>query len=122
MIFMECDHMNELKIKVIGFLDNGIAELYLYYLNNDENIVATIAVNNQGDLIGNILDEKYNNIIVSDINILTGYNFEIEDNYYINNNEVVWNNTKKFINDNNLNIIYKSEIDIETKKLNRNIY
>ena len=91
-------------------------------MDKNENIVATIAVNNQGDLIGNILDEKYNNIIVSDINKLTGYNFGIEEDYYITGNENVWNNTKKFINDNNLNIIYKSEIDIETKKLNRNIY
>lgn len=111
--------MNELKIKVVGYSEKGIADLYLYYLDKEEKIVATISVNNQGDLIGDIFDNNYSERIVSDINKLTGFNLGIEENYYINNNEVVWNNTKKFINDNNLEVTYKTELDLEIEELNK---
>ena len=114
--------MENLKIKVIGYADKETSDLYIYYMDKNEDIVATISVNNQGDLIGNIFNPEYNELIVFDINKLIGYNFGIEEDYYITGNENVWNNTKKFISDNNLNIIYKLEIDIKTKKLNRNIY
>ncbi len=113
--------MENLKIKVIGYEDEGLSDLYLYYLDNNENIVATLAINSQGDLVGNIFNPKYNNIIVSDINKLTGYNFGIEDEYYINNNENVWNNTKKFISDKNLEITYKTDLDLEYEESNRKI-
>ena len=113
--------MEDLKIKVIGYEDEGLSDLYLYYLDNNENIVATLAINSQGDLVGNIFNPKYNKIIVSDINKLTGYNFGIEDEYYINNNENVWNNTKKFISDKNLEITYKTELDLEYEESNRKI-
>lgn len=108
--------MNELKIKVVGYSDNGISEIYLYYFNKKNNIVATIAVNNQGDLIGEILDYNCSKKIVSDINELTGFNLDIEENYYINNNKVVWDNTIKFIKDNNLEIKYKTELDFEIEE------
>ena len=113
--------MNELKIKVVGYSDKGIADLYLYYLDKEENIVATIAVNNQGDLVGNIFDNKYNELIISDINKLTGFNFGVEEEYYINNNENVWNNTKKYISDKNLEITYKTDLDLEYEESNRKI-
>ena len=113
--------MENLKIKVIGYEDEGLSDLYLYYLDKNENIVASLAINSQGDLVGNIFNSEYNKVIASDINKLTGYNFGIEDEYYINNNENVWNNTKKFISDKNLEITYKTELDLEYEESNRKI-
>ena len=112
--------MNELKMEVIGYSDKGIADLYLYYIDKDDNIVATIAVNNQGDLISDIFNDDYKERIVSDINKLTGFNFSVEEEYfYINNNEVVWNNTRKFIQDNNIKVETKTELDMEIEELSK---
>ena len=110
--------MNNLKIKVIGFVDKGIAELYLYYLDNDENIVATLAVNDQGDLICNVFNDEYKTVISSDINKLLGYEIAEDNEYYVTNNIQVWNNTKKFINDKNLTITYKEDLDLKYEELN----
>ena len=113
--------MENLKIKVIGYADKETSDLYLYYMDKNEDIVATIAVNDQGDLVGNIFNPEYNELIVSDINKLTGYNFGIEEDYYITGNENVWNNTKKFISDKNLEITYKTDLDLEYEESNRKI-
>ena len=103
--------MNELKIKVIGLQDVGISELYFYYLDNNENIVATLAVNSQGDLVSNIFNNAYKDKIALDINKISGYQMETEDEYYITGNKQVWNNTQKYINDNNLTIEYKKSLE-----------
>ena len=112
--------MNELKIKVIEYSGREFNDLYLYYLDKDNRIVATLAVNNRGSLVCDIHNNNYREIIVSIINKLTGNNYGIEEEYfYLDNNEVVWNNTRKYINDNNLEINKKSESDLELEELRK---